>query len=112
MLVQQGKNRSNSKDASMLPVDVVQPSPLTALGASKSNDLAQAAKDLEAAFLAEMLKSAGLGETPSAFGGGGGEDQFASFLRQEQAKAMVDAGGIGLAQQLFESLVKGQQDGS
>ncbi|MEO1238625.1 MAG: rod-binding protein [Pseudomonadota bacterium] len=78
----------------------------------RANALQDAAKDLEAAFLAEMLKAAGLGETPSAFGGGVGEDQFASFLRQEQAKAMVDAGGIGLAEQLFESLTKGQTDGS
>lgn len=96
----------------MLPIDAVQTSPLTRAGTPPPNDLAEAAKELEAAFLAEMLKSAGLGETPSAFGGGVGEDQFASFLRQERAKAMVDAGGIGLAQQLFESLVKGQQNGS
>lgn len=66
--------------------------------------LMKAAQDLEASFLAEMLKSAGLGETPEAFGGGAGEDQFASFLRLEQARAMVEAGGIGLAQSLFEAL--------
>jgi len=66
--------------------------------------LMKAARELEANFLAEMLKSAGLGETPEAFGGGAGEDQFASFLRLEQARAMVDAGGIGLAQSLFEAL--------
>ncbi|SMH42638.1 rod-binding protein [Maritimibacter sp. HL-12] len=66
--------------------------------------LMKAAKELEASFLAEMLKSAGLGETPEAFGGGAGEDQFASFLRLEQARAMVKAGGIGLAENLFEAM--------
>jgi peptidoglycan hydrolase FlgJ len=66
--------------------------------------LMKAARELEASFLAEMLKSAGLGETPEAFGGGTGEDQFASFLRLEQARAMVEAGGIGLAESLFEAL--------
>jgi len=66
--------------------------------------LRQTAQELEATFLAEMLKSAGLGETPSGFGGGAGEDQFASFLRLEQARAIVDAGGIGLAQSLFEAI--------
>ncbi len=64
------------------------------------------AKELEASFLSEMLKSAGLGETPEGFGGGAGEDQFASFLRQEQANALVEAGGIGLAEMLYQSLVE------
>ncbi|WP_424941199.1 rod-binding protein [Aliiroseovarius sp. S253] len=63
-----------------------------------------AAKELEASFLSEMLKSAGIGKTPDSFGGGVGEDQFASFLRQEQARGMVESGGIGLAQSLFEAL--------
>lgn len=66
--------------------------------------LMQAAKELEASFLAEMLKSAGLGKVQDAFGGGAGEEQFASFLRQEQARMMVESGGIGLAQSLFEAL--------
>lgn len=65
-----------------------------------------AARALEANFLAEMLKSAGLGATPEGFGGGPGEDQFASFLRQEQAEALVDAGGIGLAESLYNSLLE------
>lgn len=64
----------------------------------------RAAQELEVNFLSEMLKSAGLGETPKAFGGGVGEDQFASFLRLEQARAMVDGGGIGLAERLFEAM--------
>lgn len=66
--------------------------------------LMEVAKDLEAAFLAEMLKSIGFGETPEGFGGGAGEDQFASFLREEQAKRMTEAGGIGLAESLFEAM--------
>lgn len=66
--------------------------------------LMDAARELEASFLAEMLKSAGLGDAPQAFGGGAGEEQFASFLRIEQARAMVGAGGIGLAESLFEAL--------
>ncbi|MCG6903783.1 MAG: rod-binding protein [Rhodobacter sp.] len=64
----------------------------------------KAAQDLEATFLAEMLKSAGFGAPRESFGGGTGEDQFGSFLRQAQAKEMVKAGGIGLAQSLFEAL--------
>ena len=63
-----------------------------------------AAQNLEATFLAEMLKAAGVGAPRDAFGGGAGEDQFASFLREAQAKEMVHAGGIGLAESLFEAM--------
>ena len=78
-----------------------------------SNDarLREVARKLEATFLAEMLKSAGLGKPRDAFGGGIGEDQFGSFLRQAQADEMVKAGGIGLAESLFEAL-KERRDGT
>ncbi|ETA52587.1 rod-binding protein [Rhodobacteraceae bacterium PD-2] len=66
--------------------------------------LREAAMELETNFLAEMLKSAGVGETPETFGGGAGEDQFASFLRTEQARQMSRQGGIGLAEAIFQSL--------
>jgi Rod binding domain-containing protein len=72
--------------------------------AEREAQLWQAAKRLEASFLAEMLKSAGLGAPRQEFGGGPGEEQFGSFLRQAQADLMVEAGGIGLAEALFESL--------
>ena len=54
-------------------------------------------QQLESVFLAEMLKISGVGKAPETFGGGAGEDQFASFLRDAQAREMVRAGGIGLA---------------
>ncbi len=66
--------------------------------------LRKVAQELEASFLAEMLKHAGFGEERSAFGGGVGEAQFASFLRAEHARALVERGGIGLSQSLFEAL--------
>ncbi|MFZ1470039.1 MAG: rod-binding protein [Paracoccaceae bacterium] len=70
------------------------------------------AKELEAAFLAEMLGHAGMdSDADSSFGGGIGESQFASFLRQEQAKLMVDRGGIGLAESLFRAMGGGAGDG-
>jgi peptidoglycan hydrolase FlgJ len=62
------------------------------------------ARDLEATFLAEMLGHAGLGATDEAFGGGHGEAQFASFLKQEQARLITDRGGIGLAEMIFKSM--------
>lgn len=67
------------------------------------------AMELEAAFLAEMLAYTGLGEGSTPFGGGVGEEQFASFLRGEQAKLMVQKGGIGLAETIFDALVKAEE---
>ena len=66
--------------------------------------LMEKAKALETVFLSEMLSFTGLGDVSEGFGGGAGETQFASFLRQEQARLMVERGGIGLAQMIFESL--------
>lgn len=66
--------------------------------------LRDAANALEAGFLTEMLKAAGFGASRDAMGGGIGEDQFSSFLREAQAKEMVKAGGIGLAQSLFDAM--------
>lgn len=71
---------------------------------NEDRTLMKAARELEASFLAEMLKAAGLDKAASAFGGGVGEEQFSSFLRLEQSRAMVDAGGIGLAQVIFEAM--------
>lgn len=67
------------------------------------------AKELEAAFLAEMLGHAGMdADSGGFFGGGVGEEQFASLLRQEEARMMVDRGGIGLAESLFRAMGGGQ----
>ncbi len=67
--------------------------------------LRQAALDLEAAFLAEMLKHARFGAARGAFGGGAGENHFASLMRVEHARAMAANGGVGLAETLFEALL-------
>lgn len=71
--------------------------------------LRRASEQLEAQFLAEMLKSTGLEGAEGAFGGGEGEEQFQSFLREAQAERMVAGGGIGLAEHIFKALTKGEQ---
>lgn len=73
----------------------------------KSAALMQKSRSLEAAFLAEMLKHAAPMPEPGAFGGGIGEAQFQSFLREEQARLMTRAGGLGLAEHLYRALSKG-----
>jgi len=91
------------------------PSPVTLPAASDGRPetdsrharLRAAAAQLEVGFLTEMLRAAGAGATRSGFGGGAGEEQFSSFLIEQQARQMVNAGGIGLAQSLFEALKSG-----
>ena len=78
--------------------------------ADRTARLQEKSRELEAAFLAEMLGHAGLGSASSSFGGGIGEEQFASFLRAEQARAIVDKGGVGLAEQLFRAMTEGADD--
>lgn len=84
----------------MIPVAPSPPPP------ERRETLMQKARELEAAFLAEMLAHTGLRETQGAFGGGAGEEQFSSFLRQEQARLMVEKGGIGLAELIFRSMAE------
>lgn len=78
---------------------------------ARQDRLMDKARDLEAAFLAEMLAHAGLGAVEGEFSGGIGEEQFASFLREAQAKAIVEKGGIGLAEHLFQSMVRADHAG-
>lgn len=68
------------------------------------------ARKLEAGFLAEMLRHTGLGAQSGEFGGGTGEDQFASFHRHAMAERMVQSGGIGLAESLHRALMERQDD--
>ena len=75
-----------------------------ALPAPVPAPLRRAAEALEAGFLAEMLKSAGLGDQPGSFGGGTGEAQFASFRRDALAQEIVRRGGLGLAGMIAAAL--------
>ena len=82
------------------------PSQPAAQDLAPSPQIKAAAVELEATFLAEMLKSAGLGKTSQFFGGGAGEDQFASFLVQHQARQLAQAGGVGLSEILITSMME------
>lgn len=70
-----------------------------------------AAEAFEAVFLAEMLKHSGVSAARESYGGGAGEDAFASFLTQEYARLLAARGGFGLADRIFEAL-KAEAHGS
>lgn len=71
--------------------------------ASPTDALREAAIALEASFVSTMLKESGFGKIGS-FGGGAGEEQFVSFLRDIHAREIAEAGGFGLAESIFRSL--------
>lgn len=80
-----------------------------AIPAEHDKKLMSVARELEASFLSEMLKNAGVGKSREAFGGGVGEDNFSTFLVREYASATVEAGGIGLAESIYRSLVQSKE---
>ena len=86
-------------------MDAITPTHSSSFQRDTTENLRHLSRELEAQFIAEMLKGAGLGEVPEEFGGGIGEEQFTSFLREQQALAMTNAGGFGLAEAIFRSLV-------
>jgi peptidoglycan hydrolase FlgJ len=93
-----------------IPVQAAPLAPLSGASApgaarpASDAQLLEAAQQFETAFLAEMLKQSGINAVSSEFGGGEGEDAFASLLTQEYARLLSESGGIGLAEQIFESL--------
>ncbi|SFT96260.1 rod-binding protein [Sedimentitalea nanhaiensis] len=93
----------------MTPISPTPPTTLSGVAPAK-DPLRQAATDLEAAFLTEMLKSAGLGKSRDIMGGGAGEDQFGSLLVRAQADQIARSGGIGLAESLFNALKEAEHD--
>ncbi len=81
-----------------------QPAAARRIAAGGEGAAARAAEQFEAAFLAEMLRHAGLARPPALFGGGAGEDRFASFLVRAYAERIAEAGGVGLAEHVADAL--------
>jgi peptidoglycan hydrolase FlgJ len=102
--------KSKKFEAIMDPINSSRTDSAPVQARAKEAELREAAIKLEASFLAEMLKSTGMGKSRGAFGGGSGEDQFSSFLVRAQADQMARAGGIGLAESFFDALVETYND--
>jgi hypothetical protein len=91
--------------APVAPGPVASPAGGDRPGGRASPELREAARAFEAAFLAEMLKHTGIGETPEGFGGGAGEAQFSSLLVAAQAREMAEKGGIGLSEHILRAML-------
>lgn len=97
----------------MTPISATSPQPTAAPDTARPPDVRaarEAALKLEASFLSEMLRAAGLCEGGGDFSGGAGGAQFASFQRDAIAMQMARAGGLGLAEHFFNAMMEGSHD--
>ena len=70
----------------------------------------KAAQDFEAVFLNQMFQHMFTGiDGEGPFGGGGGVGVWRSFLTEQYAKTFSKAGGIGLADHVYRSLIAHQE---
>lgn len=78
----------------------------TTLTPAKLAQLEEAAQNLEVTFATEMLKAAGFDTPMAGLGAGPAEEQFGSFLLEERARALVEAGGFGLSETILSNLIR------
>ncbi len=77
---------------------------------NKNTAARDAAEEFEAIFLATMFESMFAGiKTDGPFGGGHGEQVYRSMLHQEYAKSIAKNGGVGIADNLFNEMIKVQE---
>ncbi|MFP4517897.1 MAG: rod-binding protein [Oceanicaulis sp.] len=77
--------------------------------AQTPDQIAAAAEEFEAVFLAQMLEQMAGESTESSFAGGPGEAAFKGLLNEEYAKVMAKSGGIGLADALAREMLALQE---
>jgi len=72
-----------------------------------------AAQDFEAVFLNTMFQQMYTGiDGDGPFGGSGATKVWRSFLTDSYAKSFAKSGGIGIADQVYRSLIGHQESGS
>jgi len=101
-----------SSTPGLSPLDLMNATTPTAakLSAASKEKAKAASQDFEAVFInsmfQQMFTSVG-GDGP--FGGGGATGVWRSFLTDEYSKTFAKAGGIGIADQVYRSLMAQQE---
>ena len=71
----------------------------------------EAAREFEAVFIAEMMKPMFEGiSTDGSFGGGKGEEIFRGMMLEEYGKLLSQTGGIGIATDVKDTMIRMQQE--
>lgn len=85
-----------------------------AANATKETDLKNAketAESFESFFVGQMLEYMQQGvEVDPNFGGGHAEEMWKSMLNQEYGKHIVKSGGLGIAKQVMDSMLRAQEE--
>jgi flagellar protein FlgJ len=91
----------------LIPPDnqTLRPQPAALSSVRATPQIETVAKEFEAAILSELLKAAGAGQGRTEFGGGVGEDNFASLLLDAQARHIAASGGLGFAEMALRGLM-------
>ncbi len=85
----------------------IYPLPPTVPSPPQQNEkLWKAAESLETVFISQMLKQSGFAKPMDSFGGGIGEEQFASLMADFQAETIVKHKGFGLAEKIFNAMLE------
>ncbi len=80
------------------------------LSAANKAKARAAAQDFEAVFLNSMFQQMFTGlEGEGPFGGKGATGVWRSFLTDEYSKSFAKAGGVGIADQVYRSLIAQQE---
>jgi peptidoglycan hydrolase FlgJ len=73
--------------------------------AERKAQILEQAREFESVFVAQMLKYSGLEKAISSQGGFGGE-AYSSLLLEQYASKIVEKGGFGLTENIYEQLLK------
>ena len=88
-------------------VNLTQPAGKLSAGQEKAH---KAAQDFEAVFLNSMFQHMFTGiDGEGPFGGKGATGMWRSVLTDQYAKSLAKAGGIGIADQVYRSLIAHQE---
>lgn len=79
-------------------------------GKPDAKTIQNVATEFESVFLSQMLEQMFSGESMGGyFGGGVAGDTYKTYMMDEFGKAMAKAGGIGIADQIKQELLKLQE---
>jgi len=80
------------------------------VGTANNTKAKAAAQDFEAVFLNSMFQQMFTGiDGEGPFGGGGAAGVWRSFLTNEYSKTFAKAGGVGIADEVYRSLIAHQE---
>jgi Rod binding domain-containing protein len=95
--------RSVDKPPISESLPVLAPAHAAAKPATHDAELLATARAFESVFIAQMLAHTGFGKALSTESGFGGE-AFSSLLVEEYANRLIEKGGFGLAEKVYEQL--------